>query len=109
MFFILIYSLIARSSIPRVLLCQDLIFQFFIFENLVTHCIKWLSFRIHNETRHNNVILTEIKNVVVANDVATRTDWIKSKETKIKKTSVSMNVTADDEVNSNKFKKKRNN
>ena len=48
-----------------------------------------------------------MKNAVVANDVATRTDLIKSKETKIEKMFMSMNVIADDAINSNKFKKRR--
>ena len=76
-------------------------------ENLATHCIKWLPFRIHNETKYNNVILIKMKNVVIVNDVATKADLIKSKETETEKASVSMNVIADDEINLNKFKRKR--
>ena len=48
-----------------------------------------------------------MKNVVTANDVATRTNLIKSKKTKTEKTSVSMNVIANDEINLNKFKRRR--
>ena len=52
--------------------------------------------------------MIKTKNIASVSDVATRTDLIKSKETEIKKMSVSMNVTVDDIVNSSKFKKKRN-
>ena len=81
-------------------------FNFFVLENLVMHCIKWLSFRIHNEIEYNNAILIKTKNAVAANNVAMRTDLIKNKKTEIKQTSVSINVIADDEVNLNKFKKR---
>ena len=77
-------------------------------EDFATHCIKWLSFQIHNETKYNNAILTQTKNAVAANDVATRIDLIKNKEIKTKKTSVSMNVINYDKVNLNKFKRRRN-
>ena len=77
------------------------------FEDLATHYIKWLSFRIHNEAKHNNAILIKTKNAVAANDVATRTDLIKNKKTKAEKVSVSMNMTINDEVNLNKLKKRR--
>ena len=58
--------------------------------------------------KYNNATLIKTKNAVTASDVATRTDLIKSKKIKIKKMSISMNVIADDGVNLNKFKKKRN-
>ena len=51
------------------------------------------------------MILIKTKNVVTANDVATRTDFIKNKKTETEKMSMSMNVTADHKVNLNKFKK----
>ena len=35
--------------------------------------------------KYNNAILIKTKNVVVVNDVATRTDLIKNKKTKTKK------------------------
>ena len=57
--------------------------------------------------KHNNAILIKRKNVVAASNVATRTDLIKNKEIKTEKTSMLMNVTADDEINSSKFKRKR--
>ena len=78
------------------------------FEDFATHCIKWFLFRIYNETRHNNAILIKTKNVVAASDVATRIDLIKNKETKAEKTSVSMNIIVDNEINSSKFKRKQN-
>ena len=78
------------------------------FENLATHCIKWLSFRIHNKTKHNNAVLTKTKNVIIVNNVVTRTDLIRNKQTKVEKASMSINVTADDEINLNKFKRKQN-
>ena len=55
------------------------------FENLATHYIKWLSFRIHNEAKYNNAILIKTKNAVAASDVGTRIDLIKNKKIKIKK------------------------
>ena len=48
-----------------------------------------------------------MKNAGVANDVATRVDLIINKKTEIEKTSILMNVIADDEINLNKFKKRR--
>ena len=81
-------------------------FNFFVFEDLATHCIKWFPFRIHNEAKHNNAILTKTKNVVVVSDVATKADLIKSKKIKTEKTSVLMNVTADDKVNLNRFERR---
>ena len=48
-----------------------------------------------------------MKNVAVASDVATRINLIKNKKTEIEKASMSINVIADDEVNFNKFKRKR--
>ena len=78
-------------------------------ENLAMHCIKWFSLRIHNEAKYNNAILIKTKNVTAASDVATRTDLIKNKKTEIEKALMSMNVTADDKINLNKFKKKRSN
>ena len=74
---------------------------------ILQRIVKWLSFRIYNEAKHNNAILIKTKNLIVANGVATRTDLIKNKKTKIEKTLMSMSVTADDEINSNKFKRKR--
>ena len=50
-----------------------------------------------------------MKNAIVASDVATRINLIKSKKIKIKKTSMLMNVIADNEINLNKFKKKQSN
>ena len=64
--------------------------------------------RIHNETKYNNAILIKMKNTVAVNGVATKTDLIKKKKTKTEKTLMTMSVTADNEINSNKFKKKRN-
>ena len=52
------------------------------------------------------MIVIKTKNVVAANDLATRIDLIKSKETEIEKASMSMSVTADNEINLNKFKRK---
>ena len=46
-----------------------------------------------------------MKNVVAANDVATKADLIKNKEIKIEKTSMSMSVIADNRINLNKLKK----
>ena len=80
-------------------------FSFFVLENLATHCMKWLSFRIHNEKKHNDAILIKTENAVAANDVATRTDLIKSKEIKTEKTLMSLSRIVDDEVNSNEFKR----
>ena len=54
------------------------------------------------------MILIETKNAVAVNNVATRTNLIKNKKTKVKKLSVSMSVTADNKINLNKFKRKRN-
>ena len=48
-----------------------------------------------------------MKNAIAANDVVTKTDLIKNKKTKTKRTSVSMNVTVDDKINLNKFKRKQ--
>ena len=76
-------------------------------EDLATHYIKWLSFRIYNEAKHNNAILIKKKNAVAASDVATRTDLIKSKETEAEKASVSMSVIVEDEVDLNRFKRRR--
>ena len=49
-----------------------------------------------------------MKNVVAADDVATRIALTKNKEIKTEKTLMLMNVTADNRINLNKFKKKRN-
>ena len=46
-----------------------------------------------------------MKNAIATNDVATKVDLIKSKETKIKKALISMSVTADDKVNLNRLRK----
>ena len=51
--------------------------------------------------------MTETKNAVIANDVATKVNLIKNKKTKAEKMSVPMNVIVDDEINSSKFKKRR--
>ena len=48
-----------------------------------------------------------MKNAVAANDIATRINLIKNKETEVEKISVSMNVIIDDEINLNKFKKNK--
>ena len=56
--------------------------------------------------KHNNAILTETKNAVVASDVATRTDLIKNKKTEIEKTSLLMNVITDNKINLNRSKRK---
>ena len=67
-----------------------------------------MPFRIHNKVKHNNAILTEIKNVIIINDVATRIDLRRNKETEAGKTSILMNVIIDDEINLNEFKKRQN-
>ena len=51
--------------------------------------------------------MTKTKNAVAASNVATKVDLIKNKETKTEKISMSINVTADDEINLRKFKKRR--
>ena len=48
-----------------------------------------------------------MKNAVAANDVVTRINLIKNKETGAEKASMSMNIILHDEINSNKFKKRR--
>ena len=57
--------------------------------------------------KHNNAILTETKNAAVANDIATRIDLIKSKETEVEKISMSINMIVNDEINLSKFKRRR--
>ena len=76
-------------------------------ENLATHYINWLSFRIHNEIKHNNTIFIKTKNVIAANDIATKVDLIKNKEAEIEKVSMSISVTVDNEINLKKFIRKR--
>ena len=53
------------------------------------------------------MILIETKNIVIANDVAIKIDLIKNKKIKVKKISVSINITVDNEINLNKFKKNK--
>ena len=76
-------------------------------ENLATYYIEWLSFRIHNEAKYNNVILTETKNAVAISNVAIITDLIIIKKTETEKILISICVTVDDKINLNKFKKRR--
>ena len=74
----------------------------------ILQCIISNDFRFeYNKAKHNNAILIKMKNVVAANDVATKIDLIRNKETEIKKTLMSMNVTVDNEINFNKFKRKQ--
>ena len=51
--------------------------------------------------------MTKTKNVITVNDVATKVDLIKNKETETEKALMSMSVIIDNEVNSNKFKGRR--
>ena len=52
--------------------------------------------------------MIETKNAAAASDVATRINLIKNKETETEKMLMSMNVTIDDEINLNNFKRKQN-
>ena len=57
--------------------------------------------------KFHNAIFIEIKNAIAANDVATRTDLLKSRKIETEEISALMNVIVDDKIILNKFKTKR--